>query len=199
MPGFPKHLEEILEAPREGRNIEFKAGMSWKSKNNAEKGELAKDMSALGNSGGGWLIFGFDDDTLTVDGNIPKDHGFEVTKIGDFLATRFKPQIELEVFHGQWDNQLVVAVNVLPFRHEPHICQRELNSVLRKAALYIRTARATSEEITDPYDMRDLVSRAVAMRMSESQVTAESVSHEELARERLQAARVKFEDWVGGL
>ena len=65
-PATPNDIQALVDAPCRALDVEYK---SWRNLNHAEdRAELARDIAALANHGGGHVIFGFDQDTL-----IPED------------------------------------------------------------------------------------------------------------------------------
>ena len=56
----PSYLSGLVDNPREAPEVEYKA---WLDLNDKEvRAKLAKHICALANFGGGWLVFGIDDD-----------------------------------------------------------------------------------------------------------------------------------------
>lgn len=65
----PGDIQELVEAPCRALELEYK---SWRNLDHAEdRAELARDIAALSNHGGGFIIFGFLEHTLTPDDTDP--------------------------------------------------------------------------------------------------------------------------------
>lgn len=67
-PGLPcapvsaSDLQDLVDRPRRALDVEIK---SWRNLDNREdQAELARDIAALANSGGGWILLGFHEKTL---------------------------------------------------------------------------------------------------------------------------------------
>ena len=61
-PAAPLDMQELVDAPCRTLETEFKA---WRNLDNAEdQAELARDIAAIANSGGGHIVFGFNEATL---------------------------------------------------------------------------------------------------------------------------------------
>lgn len=67
----PSDVQALIDTPCRSLDVEYK---SWRNLNhNEDRAELARDIAALANHGGGHVIFGFDQDSL-----IPEDtHPFQ--------------------------------------------------------------------------------------------------------------------------
>src|SRR5581483_4478978 len=65
----PCDLQALVEAPCRALEVEYK---SWRNLDHAEdRAELARDIAALANHGGGFVVFGFQEHGLTPDDTDP--------------------------------------------------------------------------------------------------------------------------------
>jgi hypothetical protein len=61
--------QDLVDAPCRALEIEYK---SWRNLNHPEdRAELARDIAALANHGGGFIVFGFHEHTLLADETDP--------------------------------------------------------------------------------------------------------------------------------
>ena len=154
----------LLDVPAEGRLIDYKQGCRWTDLAAGEKAELCRDIAALANAGGGYLIMGYSNSPLAPDGKVPDDHGFDVTVVGDLVNSRFAPPISFQIYADERSaGKRVIVIAVQSFEAQPHICTKG-SAPLRQAAIYYRTAEAKTQEIQNPDDMRRLITEA-ARRM----------------------------------
>src|SRR5689334_5052914 len=68
-PATPNDVQALVDTPCRALDVEYK---SWRNLSNAEdRAELARDIAALANHGGGHIVFGFDQDTLRPEDTDP--------------------------------------------------------------------------------------------------------------------------------
>ena len=159
-------------------------------------------MAAFANSGGGFLFFGFDDKTLEHDGSVPDDHGFDPTDIGNVLNRYFQPPIQIEAFSEIHDGHRIAVVRVFDFELEPHISILELQSndakklIIRRAAIYIRTTHARTEEVADYHDTRSLIDKATMKAMAKRQLRPPKAVSPQLSNDRIDEFTRAFQEWI---
>ena len=79
-------LLELIDLPRERLDVEYKA---WLDLNNDEtRAKLARHLCALTNYGGGYLVFGINDD-MTSSGTCPSGSGHYNQDILSGIIKRF--------------------------------------------------------------------------------------------------------------
>lgn len=159
-PTLDKFREFIKNHTGEHNSIDFKK--QW-----IEGNQLAKEMLAIANSGGGVIIFGV---TETEDGSIDvsglqelKDPAVVSNDIKNFLSSDLKYELypfsfttseykELEGHHYQ--------MMVIEDRPEfiPYMAKKESGS-LKPNAIYVR--RGTSCEIANQEEIREIISRRI--------------------------------------
>lgn len=200
---FSAEIAEHLKAPRrETKNRDFKAGCAWNTLSKQEKGGLVADMAALANTGGGFLFFGFDDKTLEFDGGVPHDHGFDPTDIGNVLNRYFQPPIRVEAFSEVHQGHRIAVIRVFDFEQEPHIATLELQSedakkpIIRRAAIYVRTTHACTEEVADYHDTRSLIDKATMKAMAHRQSSAEKAPRQQPSNKDVDEFVKEFQEWM---
>jgi hypothetical protein len=91
----PSELQVLVDAPCRTLEVEYK---SWRNLNNAEdRAELARDIAALANHGGGHVIFGFHPDTLAAEDTDPFLTKCTAEQVAAIVRTYLDPPVACEV------------------------------------------------------------------------------------------------------
>lgn len=159
-----KQILEIIHRGTETRDLDYKGAMEWDESDKKACASLVKDVLAMANSGGGYLVIGVDE----------KDHGFEWTGLDadaleSFESSRFNrfiqnysdPPVNCTIAKVPDDGKNFVVIGVPSFHDTPHICQKGFPGALRATALYVRTANNESAEVKSSSDVRSLIEKAV--------------------------------------
>jgi hypothetical protein len=94
-PATPSDVQALVDAPCWALDVEYK---SWRNLNHAEdRAELARDIAALANHGGGHVIFGFDQDTLIPEDTHPFLTNCTTEQVGALVHTYLQPPVACEV------------------------------------------------------------------------------------------------------
>ncbi|MBA7508708.1 hypothetical protein ES705_00640 [subsurface metagenome] len=160
------NVSEIISLKTETKNIDFKQDINWDTADNSKKISIIKDVIAMANTQDGGIIFiGIKDSDYSFVG-ISKDsfESLDQTKINDLLHKYSDPQISCQVFKDTYQGKYYAKIVVSEFTETPIICKKDFNTssdhILRAGKIYIRTEKATSEEICNSQDMRELLNRA---------------------------------------
>ena len=95
VPTAPGHLQDIVDAPCRALNLEYK---SWRNLDNPEDAaELARDIAAIANDGGGVIAFGFNEDTLAPTDTEPFATLCEADKVASIAEAYLDPTPRCEV------------------------------------------------------------------------------------------------------
>lgn len=123
-----KELLDIIESG-EGLRVEFKQRFSTNEK-------IAKEMIALANTRGGYIIFGIDDDKSIYGVESEKS---EAELVKDTAAAYCEPPVEYAIDFFEIEGKEIVIVEIFESKNKPHRLQDYLNSLdLNKALVYIR-------------------------------------------------------------
>jgi hypothetical protein len=88
-------LGMLVEAPCRALDVEYK---SWRNLSHAEdRAELARDIAALANHGGGHVVFGFHEGTLEAEDNHPFWTGCTTEQIAAIVRDYLDPPMRCEV------------------------------------------------------------------------------------------------------
>jgi hypothetical protein len=91
----PNDIQDLVDAPCRALEIEYK---SWRNLEHAEdRAELARDISALANHGGGFIVFGFNEHTLAPDDTDPFRTNCTIERVRSIVQTYLDPPIRCEV------------------------------------------------------------------------------------------------------
>jgi predicted HTH transcriptional regulator len=151
---MPDDLTDLLDSPSETLAVEYKSKLDLSDARS--RANLARHVAALANHGGGYLVFGFDDDlTRAVEtefSNIDRDAVAGIVKY--YLDPPF--QCEVRVVAGQSGARHTIVV--VPSHGSVPICARRDGPQDAKGrpqgivsgAYYIRKPGPASEQIVAP-------------------------------------------------
>lgn len=164
-------VRNLLDSMNESRNHDFKKGVPWLRTSTGTL-DIVKDIIACSNTqDGGILVLGIDDETKQFSGAPDKWwESYDITRVLDTVNRYVAPRIEVSVtikenFQYNGQTGAIVILQIPEFNIIPTIVIRagdssEGTTVFRNASLLIRTNRASSEEISNPDDLRNLITRA---------------------------------------
>jgi hypothetical protein len=91
----PSDVRDLVDAPCRTLEIEYK---SWRNLDHADdRAELARDIAALANHGGGFVVFGFNEHTLAPDDTDPFRTNCTIERVRTIVQTYLDPPIHCEV------------------------------------------------------------------------------------------------------
>jgi len=91
----PGAIQDLVDAPCRALEVEYK---SWRNLDHAEdRAELARDIAALANHGGGFVVFGFNEHTLGPDDTDPFRTNCTIERVRTIVQTYLDPPIRCEV------------------------------------------------------------------------------------------------------
>ncbi|MEI6697187.1 MAG: ATP-binding protein [Bacteroidota bacterium] len=134
-------LEQILISDKnncvqnlEDNKIEYKGILDWNNK--ASKIKYLKELAALGNSGGGYLIFGINDKTGHIDG-ISENEKIETEIISNAFSSYFSPELNFSARYFTKNETKLFIIYAHPFDDIPAICIKD-HDYLKNGNLYWR-------------------------------------------------------------
>jgi hypothetical protein len=167
-------IRDYLQLRTETKSFDVKEVVHWLT-NRDEKLGLVKDILAMSNtSDGGVLLIGVRDGTYEFVGIAPEvAEEFDQTRVNDVVRKYADPPVTCQVHRFTIDGKRLVAIEVHEFPVMPTICKcdaghtngREL--ILKRATLYIRTDKATTEAVSNAEDLRGLIERSIRRRGDE--------------------------------
>jgi len=159
-----------LEHGAETDVLDYKGPCKWDG--HIESAKLAKDIVAFANSrGGGKLVIGVAEHSsgqFAFEGlNAEQLDSFDGTDMAKWVNSRFAPHVRFTVFKPTRETKSFVVVFVDEFDDMPALCIKDYRTpkgetLLRRGALYVRSANSESKPLDTPDELRRLVGAATA-------------------------------------
>ncbi len=160
-------LTDLVENPREDLGIECKAWLDLTD--NLQRAKTARHLAALANYGGGYMLFGFNDD-LTYDQNRPTDVKIYNRDIfSDIIRRYLTPRFQCEVIYVTAENRDEFPVVRVPGHGSVPIASKADGPMrksggpqgIRSGIYYIRKPGPESAAIIGAEDWAPLIRRCV--------------------------------------
>lgn len=159
---------KIVTRGFESKELDYKGPMAWNTDDKASCCKLVKDILALANTQGGWLVIGVTEGNkgvfVTEGLSESQTASFETTRINQFIQNYSDPPINTTVVRVPIDGKLFIILQVPAFADTPHICQKDFPGVLSAATVYVRTDNNESAPIKASSDFRALIEHALRKR-----------------------------------
>lgn len=166
-----RQLQELLDVPREDLGIELKAWLDLEDK--SRRADVARELLALANHGGGYLIFGFEDrpDGWTPAGPSPYSLDQYTQDFINGLCERYAdPPFHCEVFHETSSSGDPAVIVVVPGGHRVPIRSRRGGpdgSRLSANSYYVRRPGPQSAPVGSSAEWDELLRRCVNAQREE--------------------------------
>jgi predicted HTH transcriptional regulator len=159
-----------MEANREGRGLEYKAGQPWDSL----KLKITKTALAMANMrGGGHIVVGVAESSggeFAAEG-VTEEIAVTYSQDGvqAFVNIYAEPHIVVEVHKPTYQDKVFVVIVVEEFSTVPVICKQTHDAEkLRQGAVYVRATRMIeTSEVSTAEEMRAIIEMAVETRLTE--------------------------------
>ena len=170
-------MRELVEAPCRALEVEYK---SWRNLDHAEdRAELARDIAALANHGGGHIVFGFHEATLEPEDIDPYRTHCSAEQVAAAVERYLDPPVRCEIATVHASSGRLHAVVRVPGHGVVPVCVRQdgplvgRSRLIERGAYYIRrhggapngravaTPRAESGRIEAPQEWLGLIRRCV--------------------------------------
>ncbi len=167
-------LINLLLRGYESKDLDYKGPTQWDENNKKACCELIKDVMAMANTNGGFIVIG-----VSEAPNGFSWKGLSLDQLSTYDTTRFNrslqkytdPPINALLRKVEHDNKSFVVIEVPRFVDTPHVCQRDFPGVLTTPTLYVRTDNNESAPIRSSADFRALIEQATRNR-ADSLLTA---------------------------
>jgi hypothetical protein len=204
-----QQLIGIIERNCESKSLDYKGPMSWDTKDKKSCCGLVKDILAIANTEGGYVVIGVaeKDEGFELVGVTSEQAGtYESTALCQFIQKYSDPPINVRVQKVSHKEKNLVILEIPRFKDTPHICQKDIPEALADRTLYVRTDNNESAPIKSSSDFRALIENAIrnrtdslltsfrAILTSSSPSTGVSPKSEELFRSQVEAARLRFDE-----
>jgi len=175
----PRYLKELLQYPAEAKDIEYKAAVKFDEKT-VFAAKLTKQILAFANSGGGYLIIGYkeqSDGSHAPDPDITDEivASYDVTRlcqhIGEYLAGQ--DRIKMIIYKEEFAGIRYPIIRVYRFQDCPLFCTKDCvspeggDTILELGKVYIRTEEArirvaaTVENLSEWRQLTRVITKAV--------------------------------------
>lgn len=170
-----QEIRDLLAKKSESANLDYKEGFAWTKDNRDKKYELVRDLMAMANTkDGGKILFGVRDDDFEFVGVTDDIYtSIDPNNVVQMLHANASPKVTCAILKWELEGKKLVVFDVAEFEDVPIICTSTIRTadnsrvILRKGSMYIRTSAATTEEISSPDEMRELIGRAMTRRGDE--------------------------------
>ena len=157
----------LIESGEERPDFDYKADIDLTA-GKREKAEIAKDIIAMANSGGGLIVGGVKE---TPEGYVWEGMSqvalkvFDSTALNDFVKSYCAPLINTTTRKVEIDGRVYGVIIVPEFADEPYIVVKDYPEVLKPGDLLVRSASNNSVR-AGPDELRKLINLAVRRRQS---------------------------------
>jgi len=143
-------LENLILRPYESKELDFKGPMAWNGDDKKSCCEIVKDILAMANTKGGFIVIGVEDTKGGFNriGLTPEQNAsFQSEEINRFVQRYAEPPINTTLSKIEYDGKPFVIISIPQFSNIPHICKTDYPGVLTKPTLYVRTDNNESAPI----------------------------------------------------
>jgi hypothetical protein len=159
-------LVALIHKGTETPDLDYKDDIDLSRDKKEEKAQLAKDVIAMANSGGGVIIAGV---KQSPKGFIPEGMSettlqtFDSTALNDFIRNYTDPPINTQTKIVTVDEKTFGFVIVPEFNQMPHIVIKNYSGVLSEGDLLVRSSSNNSVR-AGAHDLRQLLDKAILRR-----------------------------------
>ncbi len=158
----------LLGLGREGKDLDYKERLDLESK--TSRAELARDVMAMANSGGGRMIIGVQEkDGQFIQSGLPQAdlQQYETTRLNDCIRRYVGSTASLST-RIVCEKGLFFVIAEVPASSDTIALALEgnENAGLFRGRIYVRTQDGRTVELTDPLQLQRLIDRLVDLRVS---------------------------------
>lgn len=151
---YLKDLKELLEYPRESKDVDYKSAMEFDERTDFAA-KLVKHILAFANSGRGYLIIGYKEQT---DGSLAPDPAITDKIVASYELTRLCQHVEkylggqdrigIKIYKEEFAGTNYPIIIIARFQEYPFVCTKDYIStatgeaILESDKVYIRTEGA---------------------------------------------------------
>ncbi len=162
-----RELATLITRGHESRDLDYKGAMLWSEKNKKACCEIVKDVLAMANTAGGFIVIGVSEQPGGfVAQGVTEDQAasYDTSRLNRFLQEYADPPINALLRKVQHGGKLFVVIEVPHFPDTPHICKKDFPDTLRAMTLYVRSHNNESAPVSSASDFRIVIERAVRNR-----------------------------------
>lgn len=164
MPNYESDkIKDLIRNPVESEGVELKSWIDLKD--NEQKSKIAKHIAAISNFGGGYLIFGFNDDLTRCkpNENVRKDYSQDI--LGGIIDKYLHPKFQCKVRFVSHDD-VEHAIVWIPCHGKSPVLTKKCSPASKDLkhdtianTLYIRIPKPESKPISTPEEFEKLIRR----------------------------------------
>ena len=160
-------MAALIDHQVEEPDVEYKAWMDLSTPENRSK--IAKHICAISNYGGGWIVFGVNDNGGADQDRPTELNGYNQDVLNGIVARYLEPELHCNVYFPKsgLTDQAHPVVRVPPHGAQP-VCAKADGPLVEKRRVgvtkgvhYIRVAGPRSEPISEPEMWRPVIHRCV--------------------------------------
>jgi len=162
-----QELINLILHPYESKELDFKGPMAWNGNDKKACCEIVKDILAMANTKGGFVVIGVEDTKSGFNriGLTPEQNAsFQSEEINRFVQRYAEPPINTTLSKIPYDGKSFVIISIPQFSSIPHICKIDYPGVLTKPTLYVRTDNNESAPIATTSDFHALIESSISKR-----------------------------------
>ena len=138
----PSDIQDLIVSPCRALEVEYK---SWRNLDHPDdRAELARDLAALANHGGGFVVFGFQERNLEPDDTDPFRTNCTIERVNAIVQTYLDPPIECAVVTAVAPSGTTHTVIRVSGHGTTPVCIRQDgpllngNRLIERGAIYVR-------------------------------------------------------------
>ena len=156
-----ERIQELVERPKESLTVEIKRWIDPTELEGIIK--IVKASLGIRNHGGGYIVIGFDNNTLSPDNeNIPTNVNelFHIDRIQGLISKYASEPFEISIEFPERDGQqypvIIIPTGVkTPVASKSDLCDSKGNKLIKKDTIYIRSLRANNTPSTTQANWKD--------------------------------------------
>lgn len=173
-----EQLRSLLEYPGETPGVDYKSSEPFDGQSDFSL-KIIKHVLGMANAGGGFIVIGFpegDDSKPRRDLNITPEIAstYEATRFPQMVAKKIRDTstIDIVVHHIDFEGKSYPILEIGEFINTPIFCKSDCPGsdgklILRQGALYLRTDKTNTEEISKPEEWEKLIQISMRKRNDE--------------------------------
>jgi predicted HTH transcriptional regulator len=168
-----EELKELLEDAAESKDVDYKSAVKFEEGTDFAS-KLVKHVLAFANSGGGYLVIGYKEQTdrsLAPDLAITDEivASYEVTRLCQYVEKYLNGQdrIKIRIYKEDFAGIKFPIIRVFGFQQYPFVCTKDCASTVNRGAIlesgevYIRTEGARTLTVKAPSEWRQLIRETI--------------------------------------
>lgn len=192
-------LSELVDAPEERLEIEYKAWMEFTPKHRAD---IARHIAAISNYGGGHIVFGIHDD-MTSCGTAPEGFVLDHTVVASISKKYLEPSVPCDVRVAKSSSGVEHPIIHVPPHGPTPVCTKangpEIDGKVRgivAGTYYLRKTGPESAAIVTAAEWRDVIRRCALHDRAAILAAVTAALADNAAARAAPAGRKQLEDWA---